>query len=65
MALVARRGRVAWQEAFGRRDPASDEPMRTDAIFRIYSTTKPLVSVGVMMLVEQGRLLLDDPVGKY
>ena len=64
-ALVARRGRVAWQEAFGRRDPATDEPMRTDAIFRIYSMTKPLVSVGVMMLVEQGRVLLDDPVGKY
>jgi CubicO group peptidase (beta-lactamase class C family) len=65
VALVARRGRVAWQEAFGRRDPASDEPMRTDAIFRIYSMTKPLVSVGVMMLVEQGRLLLDDPIGRY
>ncbi len=65
VALVARRGCVAWHEAFGGRDPATGEPMRTDAIFRIYSMTKPLVSVGVMMLVEQGRLLLDDPIGKY
>ena len=65
VGLVARDGRIAWHEAFGRRDPATDDPMRTDAIFRIYSMTKPLVSVAVMMLVEEGRLLLPDPIGKY
>ncbi len=65
VVLVARHGRIAWQEAFGRRDPAEDAPMRTDTIFRIYSMTKPLVSVGVMMLMEEGRLLLNEPIGKY
>jgi CubicO group peptidase (beta-lactamase class C family) len=63
--LVARRGRVAWHAAVGRRDPAQDAPMTTDTVFRIYSMTKPIVSVGVVMLMEEGRLLLGDPVGKY
>ncbi|MDO9707123.1 serine hydrolase domain-containing protein [Paracraurococcus lichenis] len=62
---IARNGRVAWTSAHGRRDPARGAPMTADAIFRIYSMTKPLVSVGVMMLVEEGRLMLGDPVGKY
>lgn len=65
VCLVARHGRVAYHEAFGRRDPAAADPMRTDSIFRIYSMTKPLVSVGVMMLVEDGRVLLDDPIGRH
>jgi CubicO group peptidase (beta-lactamase class C family) len=65
VALIARHGRIAWHAAFGRRDPAAADPMRTDAIFRIYSMTKPIVSVAVMMLVEEGRLLLDDPVGRH
>jgi CubicO group peptidase (beta-lactamase class C family) len=65
VALIARHGKVAYFEAFGRRDPASDAPMTTDAIFRIYSMTKAIVSVGVMMLWEEGRLLLGDPIGKY
>lgn len=65
VALVARHGKIAYHESFGRLDPASDRPMATDAIFRIYSMTKPLVSVAVMMLWEEGRLLLNDPIGKY
>jgi CubicO group peptidase (beta-lactamase class C family) len=65
VVLVARRGQVAWHEAHGRRDPAGGAPMRTDTIFRIYSMTKPLVSVGIMMLLEEGRLLLGEPIGKY
>jgi CubicO group peptidase (beta-lactamase class C family) len=65
VALVARHGKVGWFEAFGKQDPASGAPMRTDSIFRIYSMTKPLVSVGVMMLWEEGRLLLNDPIEKY
>jgi len=63
--LVCRRGRVVLDAAVGRLDPLRDVPMGTDAIFRIYSMTKPIVSVAAMMLVEQGRLLLSDPVGQY
>ncbi|MDP3254117.1 MAG: serine hydrolase domain-containing protein [Hydrogenophaga sp.] len=63
--LIGRRGRVVLDTAVGRLDPARDVPMGTDAIFRIYSMTKPIVSVAAMMLVEQGRLLLSDPVGQY
>ena len=65
VALVARHGKVAWQQSFGVRDPASGAPMTDDAIFRIYSMTKAIVSVGVMMLWEEGRLLLGDPIEKY
>ena len=65
VALIARRGRIAYLRAFGRRDPAAAEPMREDAIFRIYSMTKPIVSVAAMMLWEEGRFLLSDPVSKY
>ncbi|WP_363318601.1 serine hydrolase domain-containing protein [Hydrogenophaga sp.] len=63
--LIARRGRVVLDTAVGRLDPAHEAPMGTDAVFRIYSMTKPIVSVAAMMLVEQGRLLLSDPVGRY
>ncbi|WP_439517904.1 serine hydrolase domain-containing protein [Hydrogenophaga sp.] len=63
--LVSRRGRVVLDAAVGLLDPARNVPMGTDAIFRIYSMTKPIVSLAALMLVEQGRLLLGDPVGKY
>lgn len=65
VALVARHGKVAYFQSFGKRDPVSGAPMETDAIFRIYSMTKAIVSVGVMMLWEEGRLLLGDPIEKY
>jgi len=65
VVLVARRGHVAYLEAFGQRDREADSPMREDAIFRIASQTKALVSVGVMILQEEGRLFISDPVGKY
>jgi CubicO group peptidase (beta-lactamase class C family) len=65
VALVARQGRVAYFEAFGQLDPKTGAPMSTDAIFRLYSMTKPLTSVAAMMLVEDGRLRLTDPVGLY
>src|ERR1700733_2145499 len=65
VALVARHGKVAYHQSFGRLDPGSDKPMGTDAIFRIYSMTKAIVSVAVMMLWEEGRLLLSDPIGKF
>jgi CubicO group peptidase (beta-lactamase class C family) len=65
VALIARRGMIGYFESFGRRDPVADGPMPKDAIFRIYSMTKPVVSVAAMMLLEQGRFLLGDPVSKY
>ncbi len=65
VALVARHGKVAYHEAFGVLDPATGTPMTRDAIFRIYSMTKAIVSVAVMMLWEEGRLLLSDPIGQY
>ncbi len=63
--LVARHGKIAYLKSMGFRDRASGAPMQTDAIFRIYSMTKPIVSVGLMTLVEEGRLQIDDPVSKY
>jgi CubicO group peptidase (beta-lactamase class C family) len=63
--MVARRGRIAYAQAFGRRDPATGTTMTTDSVFRIYSMTKPLVSVAAMLLVEEGRLQLTDPVSKH
>ena len=63
--LIARRGRVLLDATIGRLDPAHEAPLGPDAIFRIYSMTKPIVSVAAMMLVEQGRLQLADPVGQY
>ena len=65
VALVARKGRIAYYESFGVRDPATGAPMAKDAIFRIYSMTKPMTSVSVMMLQEEGRLVLTDPVSKF
>ena len=65
VAIVARHGKIAYHQAFGSRDPASGAPMTQDAIFRIYSMTKAIVSVAAMMLCEEGRLLLDDPVSRY
>src|SRR5574341_593206 len=65
VALVARRGKIAYVEAIGQRDPATGAPMPKDAIFRLYSMTKPFTSVAAMMLVEEGRLVLADPVSKY
>ena len=65
VALIARRGRLGFFDSFGQRDAASGAPMRTDAIFRIYSMTKPITSVAAMMLWEEGRFLLSDPVAKY
>ena len=65
VALIARRGQIGLFEAIGQQDPAAGTPMRTDSIFRIYSMTKPLVSVAIMMLVERGRLLISDPVSRW
>jgi len=65
VALVARRGRLGFFESFGQRDAASGAPMTKDAIFRIYSMTKPITSMAAMMLWEEGRFLLSDPIAQY
>jgi CubicO group peptidase (beta-lactamase class C family) len=65
VVLIARRGRIGLFESFGQRDPAAGAPMTKEAIFRIYSMTKPITSVAAMMLWEEGRFLLSDPIGKY
>jgi CubicO group peptidase (beta-lactamase class C family) len=62
---IRRRGETAYLETIGYRDKAAGDPMTEDAIFRLYSMTKPLVSVTAMILVERGQLLLGDPVAKY
>ena len=63
--LVARRGKLAYFEAFGMRDKARNVPMPRDAIFRLASMTKPITIAAAMMLVEEGRLSLADPISKY
>ena len=63
--MIQRRGVLACFDSLGRLDPVRGLPMRADAVFRIYSMTKPIVSVALMMLAEQGRVLLRDPVSKY
>lgn len=65
VALVARHGQLAYLESFGQLNPAEGTAMRPDAIFRIASMTKPLTSLAIMMLLEQGQLALLDPVAKY
>lgn len=65
VVVIARRGHLALFNSVGALDPATGTPMASDAVFRIYSMTKPILSVAVMMLMEQGKLLLSDPVAKF
>jgi len=65
VALITDRERVLYQGAFGVADVATGRPLTTDALFRIASMTKPITSVALMQLVEQGRLGLEDPAEKY
>src|ERR1041385_8670672 len=65
VTMIVRNGKVAYFEAVGVLDPESKAPMTKDAIFRIYSMSKPITSVAVMMLAEQGRITLDEPIAKY
>lgn len=65
VTLVIRHGKVAWFKAQGMQDREAGKPMPTDAMFRICSMTKPITTVAAMMLYEEGKFLLDDPVSKY
>src|SRR5262245_5456242 len=62
---VSRKGQIAYSEALGYQDAASKVPMPPDAIFSIASMTKPMVSLAIMMLHDEGKLFLSDPVGKH
>ncbi|MGE0883576.1 MAG: serine hydrolase domain-containing protein [Blastocatellales bacterium] len=63
--LIARHGRIAYQETFGMADMEAGKPMRMDTIHRIYSMSKPITSLALMMLYEEGKFQLNDPVAKY
>lgn len=63
--LVARKGQIAWFRSMGYQMREAGEPMRPDTIFRIYSMTKPVVTVAALTLVDAGRLSLGDPVSRY
>lgn len=65
IVLVQRNGKQAYFKSFGKIDVTTGEPMAPDAIFRIFSITKPVTSVAAMLLVDDGKLKLDDPVSKY
>jgi len=65
VVMVVRNGKIAYFESVGLLDPETKAPMRKDAIFRIYSMSKPITTVAVMMLAEQGKILLDEPIAKY
>lgn len=63
--LIARHGKLAYLESVGKVDPATDKPMTVDGIFRVYSMSKPITTVAAMMLVEDGKLNLENPVAMY
>jgi CubicO group peptidase (beta-lactamase class C family) len=65
IGLIARRGKIGYFESWGMMDKETGKPMRKDAIFRIYSMTKAVTGVAVMMLYEEGKFVLTDPVSKY
>ncbi|HEX8930616.1 MAG TPA: serine hydrolase domain-containing protein, partial [Actinomycetota bacterium] len=65
VVMIARRGRLAYSEAIGFRDRQANAPMAADAVFRLYSMTKPLTAVAATILMEEGRIGLADPVAKY
>jgi CubicO group peptidase (beta-lactamase class C family) len=65
VVMIARNGKVVYYEAFGVRDPAAGAPMQKDSIFRMYSMTKPITGVAVLMLMEEGKIRLSDPISKY
>jgi CubicO group peptidase (beta-lactamase class C family) len=65
VVLVARRGKLVYADSMGYLNKEAGTPMTADAIFRIYSMTKPLVSVAAMMLVEDGKMELTDPISKF
>lgn len=65
ITLIARQGKVAHLECYGMRDAEANKPIQLDTLFRIYSMTKPITCAAFLMLLEEGRVRLDDPVSKF
>jgi CubicO group peptidase (beta-lactamase class C family) len=65
MTLIARHGRIVHFDVYGKADLETGAPLRADSLFRMYSMTKPITSVALLMLYEEGRFQLDDPLSKY
>ena len=65
VVMLARNGKLIYSQSFGMQDKAMGVPMKIDSIFRAYSMTKPVVSVATLMLLEEGRLTLNEPISKY
>src|SRR5207249_3000103 len=65
VAIVASKDQILYYKAFGLQDVANKKPMQKESIFRIASMTKPVTSAAIMLLIEQGKLRLDDPVSTY
>ena len=65
MGVIAREGRIVYSDTWGMRDREAELPMTEDTIFRIYSMSKPITSVAVMMLYEEGHFFLNDPIARY
>jgi CubicO group peptidase (beta-lactamase class C family) len=65
VVLIARHGRIAWEKAYGVADVTSRTPLRTDAMFRLFSMTKPITSVALLTLYEQGKFQLTDPLERF
>ena len=65
MGLIARDGKIIYQQTYGMADREAGRPMESDTIFRIYSMTKPITTVALMMLFEEGKFKLNDPIAKY
>jgi CubicO group peptidase (beta-lactamase class C family) len=65
IVLIARQGKVAYLQTFGRLNTGADKPMPQDAIFRIHSMTKPITTMAALLLYEEGKFKLDDPVSTY
>ncbi|MCW5619727.1 MAG: beta-lactamase family protein [Burkholderiales bacterium] len=65
VVMIARKGKLVYQRAFGVQDAAKGVPMTQDSIFRIFSMTKPIVSVSAMILVEEGKLGLHEPISRH
>ena len=65
VALVARNGRIGYHEAFGSMDLEAKKPMVKDGIFAIMSMTKPVIGVATLMMMEEGKVRLQDPISKF
>src|SRR5579871_860595 len=65
ITLVARKGHIAWVHAQGLMNIEANKPMEKDAIFRVFSMSKPVCGVAILMLLEEGKVRLNDPVSKF